>query len=319
MAIYNIGSTYYLGNVKFGTFNPSYPSTPYLIGFPHASISAEISALCTAAGLLFRNVLPQADFNTYTQQRSLLAFGANGDIDDRYVFDFFDLKDTTGGFDSGAKIYNNSGYTATNNTISATNRLATANMKVTSAFNYGFGLDPTLVGSTASDIAWFGAANSNALALGVCQHFFTLNQTRLTVLLAGILNAVPTDFNYYSASNISKSIAIASHFRTSSASTTKIEGRHYIANTEKYILQTGFAEYNLNGSTAQWSADFLPHEDNATIGYPTMGEDGLLRIFEGSYTIGKPIKVTGDSANRIWLPFGQWTPNRKIALQLYSA
>jgi hypothetical protein len=318
MTIYNIGSNYYLGNVKFGTFNVAYPSIPYLEAFPHNAISAKISALCTAAGLPFRNVLPQASFDAFTQQKTLLAFGSQGDIDDRYVFDIFDFLSTGGTYNSGSKIYNDAGYTLTNNGVSSTNLLATATQVANGFFNRGLDLVNPALDTTVSSIQWFGCANANELALGCYQHRFATNQKVLTVFYAGKMSNVPTDFNYYSASNITKSMAIMS-YQSDVGPGDHTMGKHYIASTAKDVLKTGFAEYATEGSTTQWAKGLGFFDNNTTLGFPTMGKSNILRVLEGTYTIGKPANITGGNPSLKYIPLGLWTPNRQLALEVYSA
>lgn len=321
MAIYNIGSTYYLGDVKYGTFNVSYPAISYLEAFPHNAISAEISALCTAAGLSFRNVLPQASFDSYLGNVAILAFGANGDIDDRYTLEILSYDNnsstsSTASIAKNSKLYNDSGYVPTNNSMSSTNLLARQGNR-TQVSQFGLGFNTGAINLTSSGIQWMGCANANALSLVATQYDFLTNEQTVNFWYAGLLENVQTDFNYYSTNNISKSLLIGGRFKPSSV--TYMGGTHYINSAMKVVLQSGFAEYSLSGSTSQWSGDFLVHDDNSVIGYPTIGEASLLRVLEGTYTIGKPAQLTGDVPNRLWLPIGTWTTNRTLAVEVYSS
>lgn len=315
MAIQQIGSTYFLGDAQYGTFNVSYPNVSYLEGFLHSGISAELTALCTDSGLSFRNVLPQSDFDAYLA-KVFLSFGANGDIDDRYFFGTNGYT-TQNNSNHPVPMFNNNGYTLTNNNFSSTNRISWSSNWLGNS--YGMRLDTVNIGTTASNIFWLGSANSNALALVNYQYKFNVNSYVVNFWYAGLLDNPNTDFAYYSANNMTKSLTMAGQYDSSTAVYQNLNGNHFIASARKDLLKTGFAEYALNGSSSQWSGDFLPHDNNVTLDYPTIGEASLLRVLEGSYTIGKPAKVTGDTAGRAWLPVGQWTANRVLAMEVYSS
>jgi len=63
-------------------------------------------------------------------------------------------------------------------------------------------------------------------------------------------------------------------------------------------------------------------EDNDTLGYPAIGRVRNLLLAQGTYTIGKPVKIApsvypDDGFNR-WLPVGTFS-GKTVLMRCYSS
>ena len=246
----------YFGDCQWGTLNIDYPTQYYFEATPthvvnagKPGISASLTNLCTQAGLLFRNVLPQAEFDarmgTINTLGNIISFGAAGDIDDRYSFG---AGRTDGGSGSQhfVQFYNDSGSTNLLSTVneSLTNRLAvlTASGATTNS-KASFGV----ASATASPVHWCGASDGTYLALFLYRRNWAANTANSGFFYAGLLDEVNTNFNYYNANNISRSILLNSMDVTTIAGS--VFGAHYLASAQKATLQ--YIRRNWHGITAQ--------------------------------------------------------------------
>ena len=319
MTISSIGNYHLLGNCQYANSNINYPDVNIFSGFPHDSISSGIASLCTAAGLQYRDVLPQAEFDSLSQTFNirLLSFGLSGDINDRYTFGIRSYTyELTTALYGGSALFSDLGDNSTGTTFNDNSALAKTNM-TSLGIELGLG--------TKSDIFWAGCATINSLALFVYQYNFNTNKANSTFWYAGELDPVNADFNYYSASRISKSVVILSAkiFNNTGTSFVDIlDARHYIGSQQKNILRTGDGDFPITCADAQtpinnWRADnFYVYEDNPTLGSPFdgpyMGEPYPLKVAQGNYIIGQPVTKTGDPSGLAWLPVGQWTATKTL-------
>lgn len=320
MAIYSDGAGIkYLGDCQWGTNNVSYPTQSYLQAYPHNDISAELTNLCTNAGLSFRNVSSQASLDALQPNNNLLLFGANGDINDRYLFHIGDWDSNTSL--NGVHVYDNLGYSG----AISSNRLYYQGNTLNSAASSIAGnirLTPFQSDSTYSSIHWVGASDGSYLSLCLSQQNFGSNVFRFNFLYAGLLADVNSNYNYYSADNNSKSIC----FLAFSGSGNVVQGAHYISNAAKNILTSGDAMYPIvcsdsQSPTAQWATDFYAFDNNAALGYPAMGKVRGMLLGVGSYTTGKPVKLQGsvipDNGSPWYLPVGTFG-TRTLLMRCHS-
>jgi hypothetical protein len=314
----------FLGDCIWANNDINYPTTKFLQAHPHSDVSAELTALLTASGLQFRNVLSQASFDSGASNSSLLTFGTISDtINDRYNFqcaNFVGVGLNGGGSGTLIQMYNDTGYTATNNTFSATNSIfGLSNMPSTISSN-GVGSFQGLGFQAKTDsnsfIQCVGVANNESLVLFFYQYNFTSNNFRTALYYAGTVDAVNTNFSYYDANITTKSIAMCirteNNFYTSGR---EIFIAHRIANTAKYCLTTGDAQYPIvcadgQNPTSQWATDFYVFDNNSTLGFPAIGRVRNLLLAQGTYTIGKPVKIQGsampDAGFNRWIPVGSY-------------
>lgn len=319
MTIYfdNVGNKF-LGDCVYANHNISYPNINFLQAHPHSSISAGLTALLTEAGLKFRNVLPQASFDSFTNGLTWFTFAANSDIiDDRYTFShlnwFSAFTQSTGVITT----YNDFGYTSTANAVNNTNAVSVCSGLSTDGTNRGLEL------VHSENLTWCGVANTESLGLFLYNYKISDNLNRFRFFYAGTLDSVNTNGNYYSNNQITKSIA----FFTDRQSQLKIYGQHFIAGASKRTLLTGDAIYPITcadgqTSTAQWATDFYIFDNNASLGFPVIGRVRNLLLAQGSYTIGKPVKIQGavspDNGFNCWLPVGTFA-DKTVLMRCYSS
>lgn len=329
----------YFGDCQWGTLNINYPTQYYLEALPTANIdaarpgiSAALTNLCSQAGLSYRNVATQANFDTIlgtTTSLTFLWFGPNGDIDDRYTFGFA-RSDGNGGNHVGAlSVFNNSGSTSTTQTSIAhtVNRLFYLAHPLNSVNNYlvSFGIPS----STISPMYWVGASDGQYLALFTFQRNWATSQVKTNFFYAGQLANVNTGFNYYNANNITKTIALCrlGVQSVSDAITDTVTGGHYIANAAKETLQTGDAAYSIVCSdgqtpTSQWATDMYVFDNNTTLGFPAMGRVRGMLLGTGTYTLGKPVKIQGsvfpDGGSPWYIPVGTYA-GKTLLMRCHSS
>jgi hypothetical protein len=328
MAIFSDAAGFkYMGDCQWGTLNITYPTQSFLQAHPHSSVSAELTSLCSTAGLSYRLVAAQSLFDNLTPC-NILAFGANGDIDDRYVIGL----NTWTGVGSfpvvGVIVYNNSGSIETSSTSvgSVTNRLyfLTTSASVNDG-SFGARANFAVSSDTISPIQWVGSSDGNYLALVGFQRNFGGNSAVLSFFYAGKFADINTGFGYYNASNITNGIAMVGAGR--SAVANPVYGSHYIASAGKQILQTGDAIYTIACSdsqtpTSQWATDFYAFDNNVTLGYPAIGRVRGMLLGTGTYTLGKPVKIIGsvfpDSGSPWYLPVGTFA-GKTLLMRCYSS
>ena len=326
----------YFGDCQWGTLNIDYPTQYYLEALPTANIdtarpgiSTALTNLCTQSGLAFRNVATQATFDARVgtvNGQHFLWFGANGDIDDRYSFGVRSWITGTSN-DSNVNIFNDTGSTSTDPTANpnsvSTNRLYYLGPNgLNSSANVNIATTPS---GTVSPLYWVGASDGQYLALFLYQRNWGGDAARSSFFYAGQLANVNTGFNYYSASNTTKTISFCQIGGTSVS--VAVTGGHYITNTAKATLQTGDAAYSIVCSdsqtpTSQWATDMYVFDNNTTLGFPAMGQVRGLLLGTGTYTLGKPVKIQGsvfpDGGSQWVIPVGTYA-GKTLLMRCYSS
>lgn len=327
MAIFSDAAGFkYMGDCQWGTLNIGYPSQSYLEAHPHSSVSAELTSLCSSAGLPFRNVMSQSNFDALSTDSCLLWFGSSGGIDDRYLFYARGWGTAVGsGAGSGVYFYNDSGSTqSVNGSPSATNKLYHLAHEINGSSSGGdsWKFNMVLPSSTVNSIQWVGGSDGNYLALCFSQRNFGTNSSIINFLYAGLLADVNSNFSYYNANNSTRSIG----FTLASGYSSGVIGSHYIANAGKLLLQSGDAAYAIacsDGQTpnSQWATDFYAFDNNSTLGFPAIGRVRGMLLGIGSYTLGKPVKIIGsvfpDGGSPWYIPVGTYA-GKTLLMRCYS-
>lgn len=335
-----VGNAYF-GDCIYANHNVIYPTVKYLQATPIQDLISELTTVLNNSGLQYRNVATQtAITNAFNSGGNffgtLFHFGANTDtINDRYAIG---LKcNDTGGTSSFAPsmLYNNSGSTnIANSSSDSTNQLALSSFPALSYSTGGFTNLSELRNTGATTLGLTtvcGVANSNSFAMFMTKRNFNFggnsNYNRNFFVYAGILEDINTGFNYYSASNITKSILIAGGNDTDGLGLPQLRIRHYIAGTAKWTLETGDAQYAIvcadgQNPTSQWATDMYLFDNNTTLGFPAMGRVSNLLLATGSYTLGKPVKIQGtampDAGFNRWLPVGTYA-GKTVLMRCYSS
>lgn len=315
---YTDGINHYIGDCIYANHDINFKTLDYLLSEEDSNISAELTELCTNAGLNFRNVAPQAAFNSGTSDFTLLTFAADSDtINSRYTFDKVNsVVGASSPFSDGSSIYNDIGYEPTNNSLSSSNKIIYAQ----NSQSY-----PRVTTGGNVITQWAGVANSDCLAL----FSYSVSKSVPTnysyhFWYAGVLGDINTNFNYYSNNQQTKSVCF--YFANINGSYTYYGGKHFIANTEKNLLQTGKAAYSIVCSDAQipnsqWATTFYAYDDDTSIGDPIIGRVQNLLVAQGTYNIAKPVQLNtpvGDGGSNFWLPVGSFA-DKTVLMRCYSS
>ena len=314
----NIGN-YYLGDCLWDD------STGILTAYPQNDFMNGLQSLCTAAGLKFRNFLPQATFNSSIYNSTFLAWGAKSDsIDDRWIFGAGNTGNTT---TEHIAFYNDSGYVPTNNTFSATNRLyrlASTNVTTWSSthnsFAYGFDFSGS---SSFTPVQWYAVSDGESLAVVAFQKRLDLqpsttllNHRQIIMWYGGLLDSP------YSNSNLNRQVSLAkvgsafSHYGQNSNGYTS--GVHFNTSAAE-VRKTDSALYQISGidsnlKSGQVVTDFWVYDRNNGT---RLGKVRNVLIGQGYYELGRPIKITGSQMPggfNTYMPIGYFTPNRCLLL-----
>lgn len=312
---------YYLGDCIWDD------ATGILTAYPQNDFMNGLQALCTSAGLKFRNVLPQATFDSSIYNSTFLAWGANSDsIDDRWIFGAGNTNNIT---TEHIAFYNDTGYVPTNNTFSATNRLyRVANTNVnTWASNhnnpaYAFDFSGS---ASFTPVQWHAVSDGESLAIVAFQKrldFQTstsiLNYRNIIMWYGGLLDSP------YSNTNINRQVSLAkvtgsttpTHYGQNSLGYTS--GVHYHTSALE-IRKTDSALYTISGidpnlKSGQIVTDFWVYDrNNAT----KLGKVRNVLIGQGYYELGRPIKIIGSQMPggfNTYMPIGYFTPDRCLLL-----
>lgn len=331
----------FMGDCIYANHRTDYLSVNHLKAYPYSDVSAELTQLCTQAGLRFRNVLTQSEWDigaTVAFGRSLIAFGANSDgvMDDRYCFNCHNFFQGAVGNTAGhISMYNDSGYTLTNNVSSSTNLILglftsggvglVSSGATNSTSAYGFQSPQNTELNTPIYVA--GVCDGESLALFFYQTQLNTNVFNTRFLYAGQLVDVNTNSNYYSANKVSSSFCLTIGNTTPFGVNLLSGGAHRIAGVAKQSLQTGDAQYPIvcndgQTPTATWATDFYVFDDNPALDYPGMGKVRNLLLATGTFTIGKPVRIEGsvfpDAGFNAWLPVGTYA-GKTILMRCYSS
>ena len=339
MTIYadTIGNKF-LGDCIYANHNIGYPTLNFLKADQLNNFSANLASLLTAAGLPFRNIIPQTDISSFLGgailTKSIVHFGGNGDINDRYGFAVNWNNVASTGSGGPVTLFNNNGSAnVTNSMNESTNLLARADI---SANFYGVAggmqslrWDTAEPNITHSPVYVMGVADSQSCGLLFYQRLFTSNRVLYWFVYAGVLADVNTNNNYYDASIVSSSFILAGGQVTNidGRFIQPLGGRHYISNTAKLPLETGDAQYPIvcsdgQNPTATWATDFYVFDNNPNLGFPVMGRVRNLLLAQGSYTIGKPVRISPsvypDAGFNAWLPVGTFA-GKTVLMRCYSS
>lgn len=361
MTIYtdNLGNKF-LGDCIYGNHNLNYPNNNYLLAHPHTSISNELQSLFTQAGLKYRNVLSQTLFEERLRTNiptNIFSIGANSDsIDDRWTWNI----GTFGSRINPATInqdwltmYNNSGNTTTNNSISFTNYLYSLAYSVllTKVIPY-YANYPTLSGTRTfgnpalhfydyilggdsylySPISWCGVCDGESLGLFMTQTKLDINISQFVFIYIGLLTNLNNNYGF-TADITSRYIALCGRDISEVGGFTggtvppPIKGSHYQPSNHRLLLDTSKAIYPITCAdgqipTAQWATDFYAFSDREDLGFPVIGKARNLLLATGNFTIGKPVKIEGtvlpDNGSNLWLPVGKYA-EKILLMRCYSS
>jgi hypothetical protein len=307
----------FLGDCIWANHDINYPTTKFLQAHPYSSISAELTSLVTASGLKFRDVATQATFDTLSPY-VLLTFGANSDtIDDRYTF--LDRPLGSPGstvFNNGVALFNNNGFIGTNAWNGTNNLTAVSNFS---------GQNNNAISTQRTVFA--GCSDGESLGLFWYNTTTTRIIERYALQYAGTLADVNSNFNYYSENQITRSILATTNHEGGSIPVNSLKMAHFIAGGGKLCLTTGDAQYPIvcadgQNPTSQWATDMYVFDNDATLGYPAIGRVRNLLLAQGTYTIGKPVKIQGsampDAGFNRWLPVGTFA-GKTVLMRCYSS
>lgn len=344
MTTYSDGiGNHFIGNVGFSNYNNSFPDAEFFVADELTNFSADLTSICTSAGLLFRNVISQSVIDDYLANatlngapnlsRTLLHFGPAGDINDRFGIGIH-AGASSGSITGGGPVslYNNSGSTNTSNTIDeSTNLLCRAGFN-TGVYGINGGIrrisfsKAGVSGGTFSPIYYCGVANSSSLALYITQFRYSNASGQAGIFsqfsYAGIMSDLNTTSSYYNAS-VSTSAVIFSGGYISSDNTTvmpTINGRHHIGGTSKFPLETNDALYPITCSGNQMASHAYIFDNDPSRNYPCMGRAPNLMLANGYYVVGKPVKIlssTPDAGQNSWLPVGVFG-GKTMLMRCYS-
>lgn len=307
---------YFMDTVAFANHSINYPSDNYFKCVSHSEISSAITALMSSAGLLFRNVLPQADFdnmlNIFEYQKVFCYFGTSGDLDDRYTF-----AGTVGGGNVGnvptnggtstcaATMYNDLGAELTGNDYDT--RLGGLNRALIECGNEivptrnslrNTAIECVTPTTDRSEIYWTGHATSKSMALFCYQRWFDnpSNLIKYGFWYAG--EPVFTNTNqggYYSNDIKNRAIVLScangDHLIDDddidrSRNEYQVNGKHYIVTAQKDFLRTGKADFTLTCDAAappqpppqptQWSTGAYFYDNDGAKGDPRICRAGNM-------------------------------------------
>jgi hypothetical protein len=310
---------YYLGDCLFANHDINYRTFDFLRAHPHASISSELTSLLISSGLSYRNVASQGLFDSPNSDFTLVSFAADSDaISTPSRFTFNKVNSAVGAStpSDGTSMYDDTGYTPTDNTLSSTNALSV----VSNSFSY-----PFIATSSDVETHWSGVADAESLAL-YCYSISKADPTKYSrhFWYAGTLSNVNTTYGYYSANQLTKSVCL--YFSEYNGTYSYYGGRHYIGGASKQLLQTRGANYTITCTDAQtpvnpWSTFFYVYDDDTEIGDPLIGRVDNLLLGTGSYVIGRPVVLNtpvGDTGSNVFLPVGTFA-GKTVLMRCYSS
>lgn len=352
MAVFSdsIGN-HYMGDCIYANHNINYPTYNFLQASEHSTVVSDITAILSNSGMKYRNVIPQATFNDSTAfgtSKVIMNLAPNSDtIDDRYVWSIGKFLNTTfhstTGY-SGAPdycLFNDSGHASTTTAFSSANNLYGFSDRNPPALepillnsghgNWGFYDYIATPNSIYSDVHWSGVSDGESVGFFITQSQFNVDYRINGFVYMGIVDDVNTNDNYYSENIATKSIFLMGYNSTktnpSYNTTVTVRGSHYIGGSGKILLYTGEAFYPIVCSDAQtpstqWATDLYVLDNDIDKGYPTLGRVRNMLYAQGTYTLGKPVKIAGsvfpDAGHNHWLPVGNYG-TYTILLRCYSS
>lgn len=354
MTIYsdNAGNKF-LGDCIWANHNISYPTINFLQAHPHSSISAELNQLGTESfGSKLYYVEPQNHLNDFAQTVARVLIGwtpinDNQCANARFLIGYRENQSiwnaNEGAYSGYVRLgmFNDTGFNQSYDSLPSTinNRLINIrrnHLNIQISNDTTTNMEGFLPSSfDKSEIIWAGVSDGNSLALFKYQYDFVTNRIRFAFNYQGLLADINTNSNYYNATIANQcvmflgaSTGIAGRYPSNgTVEQSLLAGGHFIANTHKQLLTTGDARYPIvcaDGKTpsSQWATDFYVFDNNATLGYPAIGRVRNLLLAQGTYTIGKPVKIQGavspDNGFNAWLPVGTFA-GKTVLMRCYSS
>ena len=355
MAIYSdsIGN-HFLGDCIYGNHRIDYPTISHLQAFSHSALSSELNSLGTLSfGSKLYHVASQVNLDNFAQANPIPLIGWTPISDNECSNARFLIcnKENTWGLGennftqySHLSLHNNTGFNGSYSSLPVTPPNMLSNITVggttfsvlnTARHNIE-GFLPPLLNPTVSRIEWAGVSDGESLGLFKYQVDLVNNRSRFFFRYQGILDQVNTNFNYYSANSLSNCIMFLGrsesgvtdrYENTGSSLEAIVAGSHYINGTPKLILATGDAQYPIVCADAQsptptWATDMYVFDNNPSLGYPAMGKVRNLLFAQGTFTIGKPVRISPsvypDAGFNCWLPVGGFG-GKTILMRCYSS
>lgn len=176
------------------------------------------------------------------------------------------------------------------------------------------------ISDSIDKINFTAVLNENSLALLLFET--KAGGNNLEFFYAGRTSITNSSYNYYTSDP--KSNAILLHCKTESGGFPLVSSKHFVAETQKPLLQTGNAASAIvceNGTipSQQWATDFIVFDNNSALNYPAIGKLDNLLLATGSYEFLKPIKLitAPDAGSNVWLPVGTYA-GKTLLMRCYS-
>jgi hypothetical protein len=298
MAIFtdSIGNKF-IGNAVWANHDLSYQTKFLTSGIPRTMFTSELNSLFTA--LNYQNKLVYSgtwDTNLYDMYEWRSAF------DTESTFRRYGIRS-----DNAYALYNLYNGSNVNFTVAGMGGDRVGVMLGSTFTTQGVELIACATETTLCTLFFNSDKTNGRLSFGNNTHLFSYT---------GLLEDVNTNFNYYSANNMTKSIGLG-----------LTGGLHMIGNDMKSILTTGDAQYPIvcadsQTPTAQWATDFYVFDNNSSLGFPAIGRVKNLLLATGSYTLGKPVKIQGsampDAGFNRWLPVTTLA-GKTVLMRCYSS
>lgn len=297
---------YYLGDAQYANHSLSYPNLDYLISNEElvSGDNSLFTEFFTGAGFSYSSVPAYSPSSSFTY----FSFSPNNYSDTANHFSFKYAFTQPGGSPTRNFIVDGSGYTGTSTGF--------ASFVNTSASTGKFHFFEESTDPDYSGKQLFMMGNDNCLGMVAFNTRFSTGVPNGAFWYAGILTDVNTEYGYFSSSDIYHSLYFsAGQFELA---TNSINGKTLepTTTTLKGILTTGKAIYSITCSdaqtpTTQWATDlYVFFDDDGGIGTPAIGRVRNMLIAQGSYTMGKPVKISGsvmpDLGHNHWLPVQNW-------------
>jgi hypothetical protein len=323
--------------------------TQKLTGHPFPSIATELNAFLTASGLKFRNVPTQADFDALSAW--WLTFGVGSDsLDDRFLFQNIgnNNSQSTTNINSGAQVgvYNDLGFLGTDPAINAPSASGQVWAAINANTTIPTGVSPNTSATKASLMNHLPYAPlsdylavSDGESLAMIHFVYPLGDTKMGLRFwyAGRLADVNPNYAYYNSSIETDTIVMTNNpaqvngnfTSVATTITTPIGAGHRIAGARNQILATGKAIYpivcagpNPQTPTSQWATDMYVFDDNPAIGSPCIGRVRNLLLAQGTFTIGRVVKIQGtvvpDNGSRLWVAIGTFA-EKTVLMRCFSS
>jgi hypothetical protein len=312
----DVAGNKFIGDCIYANHNPLYPDIDFLktdstlVTFP-----ADLTALTGQAGIVTRNIIPQANIDVFLANanrgaqppennpsdplsNTLLHFSFSGDsvLDDRYSMAVsFNGNNTTSG--RPVTLFNDSGSTNVTNNVNEVNNVLVGASNATipnngnlllgniTAINFarttaiGTALDPSF-----SPIYVCGVANNDMLALYFTQRrFFNGDPTQISYLswfayACRMQNPNPNG-NIYN-NTITRAFIMSGGNNSFSGLTANraLNARHYVGGSAQFPLQERAGDYNISCADGQTPTAQWATDFYAFDDNTTIGDPGMGRV-----------------------------------------